>query len=70
MRFACPEDQVILFSITREEQIVVLLARPTANGPQGLELRKDSIDHHTAVRVAQKYCPRGPVTVKRSQFLL
>ena len=53
MRFACPEGQVILFSITREEQIVVLLARPTANGPQGLELRGDSIDHHTAVRVAQ-----------------
>ena len=53
MRFACPEGQVILFSITCEEQIVVLLARPTVNGPQGLELRGDSIDHHTAVFVAQ-----------------
>ena len=46
MRFACPQGQVILFSITREEQIVVLLARPTANG-------RDSINHHTVVRVAQ-----------------
>ena len=36
-----------------KEDEVVLLARPTANGPQGLELRRDRIDHHTAVRVAQ-----------------
>ena len=47
-------------SVGREEQIVVFLVRPTANGhcraqhdPQGLELRRDSIDHHTVVRVAQ-----------------
>ena len=41
-----------------KEDEVVLLARPTANGPQGLELRRDRIDHHTAVRVAQ-HSPRA-----------
>ena len=47
-------------SVGREEQVVFLFVRPTANGhcraqhdPQGLELRRDSIDHHTVVRVAQ-----------------
>ena len=60
MHFACPEVQFILSPNTREEQIVVFLVRPTANGhcraqhdPQGLELRRDSIDHHKAVRVSQ-----------------
>ena len=55
-----PKSLELARSVGREEQVVVLLVRPTANGhcraqhdPQGLEQRRDSIDHHTAVRVAQ-----------------
>ena len=43
----------IELSKTGSMSITLLLVRPTANGPQGLEMRRDSIDHHTAVRVAQ-----------------
>ena len=51
---------IIPKSLELARSVVVLLVRPTANGHcraqhdrQGLELRRDSIDHHTAVRVAQ-----------------
>ena len=62
-----PKSLELARSVGRGEQIVVLLVTPAANGhcraqhdPQGLQLRRDSIDHHTAVRVAQNIVLEPP----------
>ena len=70
MRFACPEGQVILSSITREEQIAALLQDQQRMVSAGHNMTHKGLNCAgtasiiTQLFVQEKYCPRAPRLVR------